>query len=252
MDKANLFNRFFFSIFTQSSCSLPNYDELPSTSSSLSAIQISQEEVYNALIALDPTKAAGTDKIGPATLKYCATALTLPLHYLFSYSIKHCTFPSEWQLHCVTPIFKSGDKNNIANYRPISLLCTVSKLLERIVYNKVINFVSNHISLSQFGFMKDRSTLQQLLVFLNTIYENNKTQVDVIYLDFAKAFDRVPHNELLLKLWSIGITEDLWSWFKSYLHKRYQCVRINGSSSDSLSGVPQGSILGPLLFLIYQ
>ena len=169
------------------------------------------------MIALDPTKAAGTDGIFPATLKYCATALILPLHYLFSYSIKYCAFPFKWQLHCVTPIFKSGDKNNVANYRPISLLCTVSKLLECIVYNKVINFVSNRISLSQFGFMKDQSILQQLLVFLNTNCKNNKTQVDVMYLDFAKAFDRIPHNELLLKLWSIGITEDLWSWFKSYL-----------------------------------
>ena len=79
------------------------------------------------------------------------------------------------------------------------------------MHNKVINFISNCISLSQFGFMKDRSTLQQMLVFLYSIYENNKAQVDVIYLDFAKAFDRVPHNELLLKLWSISITKDLWS-----------------------------------------
>ena len=134
----------------------------------------------------------------------------------------------------------------MANYRPISLLCTVSKLLEHIVYSKIINFISNCISLSQFGFMKDQSTLQQMLVFLNSIYENNKAQ----HLDFAKVFNRVPHNELLLNLWLLVLP-------KTYGHGSsliYQCVCINGSSSDCLpvlSGVPQGSILGLLLFLIY-
>ena len=102
--------------------------------------------------------------------------------------------------------------------------------------------------------MKGCSTLQQFLIFLNSIHEHSKAQTDVIYLDFAKAFDRVPHNELLLKLWRIGITGDLWWWFKSYLSYRQQCVCLKGSFSTFfpvLSGVPQGSILGPLLFLIY-
>ena len=117
------------------------YDELTPTSLSLSAIQISQEEIYNALTVLDPTKAAGINvMIDPVILKYCATALTLPLHYLLPHSIKY-SFPSEWQLHCITPMFKSGDKNNVANYRLISLLCTVSKLLEHIMYDKVLKFI---------------------------------------------------------------------------------------------------------------
>ena len=122
-----------------------SYDELPPTSLSLSAIQISREEVYNTLIVLVHTKAADIDEIGTAVVKYCVTALTVPLHYLFSHSIKYCTFLSKWQLHYIIPIFKSGDKNNVANYRLISLLCIVSKLLDRIVYNKVINFISNRI-----------------------------------------------------------------------------------------------------------
>ena len=179
--------------------------------------------------------------------------LILPLHHLFSFSVRHCVIPLEWQTHCITPIFKAGDKNSVINYRPISLLCILSKLLEHIIYDKVIKHASNRISDSQFGFMKNQSTLQQLLVFFDTIYKANKTQIDV-YLDFAKAFNWVPHNELLSKLWSIEITKDLWLWFKSYLTGRCQCIRINGSCSNFLpvlSGIPQGSILGSLLFLVY-
>ena len=122
---------------------------------------------------------------------------------------------------------------------PYSALCQV---LKRIIYDKVINFIFDCISTSQFGFMKGCSTLQQLLIFLKHIYEQ-KTQTDVIYLDFSKAFYRVPHNLLLLKLWRIGITGDLWWWFKSYLNNRFQCVRLNSSYSTLLpvlSGVPQG------------
>ena len=110
----------------------------------------------------------------------------------------------------------------------LSLLCAASKVLERLIYNKVIASISNVISMCQFGFMKCCSTLQ-LLMFLNSIHEHCKIQTDVIYLDFAKEFDRVPHNKLLLKLWKIGVTGNLWWWFRSYLNNRQQCVRFNGS-----------------------
>ena len=140
----------------------------------------------------------------------------------------------------------------MANYRPISLLCCVSKLLERIIYNKVINYISNRISLTQYGFMNDRSTLQQLLVFLNCIHENSKDQVDIIYLDFAKAFDQAPHNQFLLKLcmWSIGITNDLWLWFRSYLYKRYQQWRSQSFKVGRAQSEPLTALIGYLNVLL--
>ena len=113
----------------------------------------------------------------------------------------------------ITPIFKSGDPSLVNNYQPISLLSNTSKVLERLVFDKIIGHIRNTISLSQFGFMKRSSTLQQMLVFLNHIV-NNPAQTDVIYLDIHKAFDTVSHSILLHKLWLAGITGSLWAFHK--------------------------------------
>ena len=156
----------------------------------------------------------GIDCLGPRILKECAHILFQPLHYLFCLSLSSHSIPEEWRIHRITPIHKSSDRSLVSNYQPISLLCSISKVLERIIYNHVLGFISCSISPSQFGFLRNRSTAQQLLTFLNCVHESlqAKTQSDVIYLDFRKAFDSVSHNELLFKLWCLGIRGNLWCW----------------------------------------
>ena len=156
----------------------------------------------------------------------------------------------------IIPIPKKGDLTSIRNYIPISLLSILSKLLEKLIYDQVITFIRPNLSKKQFGFLKNRSSLSQLLVSYSEIFNlmDRKAGSDVIYLDFSKAFDSVPHQELLYKLWQMGITGPLWHWFKSYLSNHQHCVSIGGKSSKLLpviSGVPQGCILGPMLFIIY-
>ena len=148
-DKATLFNRYFYSVFTNSSFSLPNICHLPKPNSVLGDISISEDEVFEALISLDPSKAMGCDGIGPKLLKHCATALYQPFHHLFCESLAQQYIPFEWRTHLIKPIFKTGDRSSVMNYRPISLLCVSSKVLERIVYNHIIEFVTNNISVNQ-------------------------------------------------------------------------------------------------------
>ena len=197
LSKASLFNKFFHSVFTKTNTSIPNSldSSVPTehVHNYLAEISITINEVYNPLINLDPSKATGYDGIGPRILKACADCLSKPLLYLFVKSLEHCIIPADRLIHIIVPIFKSDKKNLITNYRPISLLSNISKILERIVYDKIISYVSNYISPLQFGALQGRSSLQQLLILLDHIISSN-AQTDIIYLDIRKAFDSILHR----------------------------------------------------------
>ena len=182
--------------------------------------------------------------------------LSSPILQLFNKSLASGTFPLVRKTSFIYPIHKSGDRSDVKNYRPISILSTLAKVFESIVTTRLSNFLFLSIGDSQHGFVEGRSFLSNLLLYNDFIFEafKNKTQVDSNYFDFSKAFDTVNHERLLEKVWNAGIRGTLYRWIRSYLVGRSQSVWTRGAESHLFqpsSGVPQGSYLGPLLFCIY-
>ena len=197
---------------------------------SIDTVVFNEIDVFKALRSLDVSKAMGYDSNSHTVLKHCAMALYQPLYHIFSLSLSQHYLPLEWRTNLIKPVYQSGDRSSVRNYRSISLLCIVSKVLEKIVYDNIIEYVTQSTSVYQFGFLRGRSTLQQLLLFFYKIFTSS-SQTDVVYLDFRKAFDSVAHNELLAKLWSFGILCDsLWLWIRSHLTNRIQCVSVGQSA----------------------
>ena len=175
-------------------------------SDQLSSIDIDLADVADALHHLNTSKAPGTDGVYPLILKVCSESISVPIPILFLYlineSMKSCSLPDEWKVHKIVPVPKTSDLSRVQNYRPISLLCILSKVLESIVYSKIIDFIRPQISNFQFGFLSNRSCLTQLLSSFSYIFSSieSKHPCDVVFLDFVKAFDTIPHQELLFKL----------------------------------------------------
>ena len=260
-DMAEILNNFFHSVFVkEDTSSLPTANDIfrGPDNEKLKIDAISEDDITKYLRNLDPSKSTGADRISTRLLRECKEELLLPLKLLFNKSLQEGVVPSLWKYANVTPIFKKGNKSDPGNYRPISLTSVVVKILERILRDKITSFLENHklILDTQHGFRNNRSCLTNLLEFFNYIFANydERAPSDIIYLDFRKAFDTVPHKRLLIKLKAHGIGEHLCSWIENWLTNRKQRVVINGEASDWLhitSGVPQGSVLGPLLFLLY-
>ena len=224
----------------------------------LSSICVTEEMVLKKLNKLDPTKSPGPDKIHPKVLKEAAASIAPALTTLYNNTLKSHEIPDEWRSALIIALFKKGAKSDPGNYRPVSLTCIICKILEAIIYDHIVQHMltNNLFSKSQYGFISKRSAALQLLnvlqIWCNILDENGV--IHDINMDFQKAFDTVPHRRLLGNLECYGITGDVLIWIQEFLKNRKQKVIINGHCSEwtnVISGVPQGSVIAALLFVIF-
>lgn len=257
-ETADAMNNYFCSVFLRGEDS-----RLPSLASRTAlhcdTVHITEEAVINALRCIRNHSSPGPDGIPNILLKKGGHGLVKGLIHLFRFLLENETLPSEWKTADVIPIFKKGSRLDCSNYRPVSLTCTACKVFERLIKDDMLSYLLENrlLHISQHGFLPRRSCLSAILSFMNdaTAAIDDHEYVDAIYLDLSKAFDSISHKGLILKLQSLGFCGQLLNWIKCYLCERTQRVKISNSVSKKLaltSGVPQGSVLGPLLFVIFM
>ena len=256
-EKATVLNQFFSTCFNTAVPPL-NREVLSQESLCPDNLLCTPSEVLSYITSLDPGKASGPDGLSGRMLKGIANTIAPSLSKLFNISLKLGRFPNIWKTSAIVPIPKNSNRKEASNYRPISLLPIVSKLLERHVHRYITMFLNeaNPLSNRQWGFQVGRSTVTALLTVTHDWFKALESRQDVcsVFFDLKKAFDSVPHQPLMDKLHSYGLDGNTLAWLNSYLTNRRQHVVVDGATSTEtavVSGVPQGSVLGPLLFLIY-
>ena len=255
--KADILNRQFKSVFTtEDTSSVPTLDNTKYPD--IPPLHITEDGVRKLLEGLNPHKAQGPDQLPPRVLKELASKISKPLTDIYRKSVETGCLPGNWRKANISPIFKKGKKCDASNYRPVSLTSVCSKLLEHIIVKHLLKHLNKLkiLTPSQHGFRAKMSCETQLVGFIQELAQNmvGGGQTDIVLMDFAKAFDKVAHTRLLNKIHHYGIRGNLHKWIQEFLTTREQRVILENDHSDWTkvdSGVPQGTVLGPLLFLCY-
>ena len=259
-EKCSIFNQYF-----KNQCkTIPTSSTLPnlirSSNLSLKSIIFSEKEILEHIRKLNINKAHGHDAISVRMIKLCDKSIIKPLFIIFKNCLDKGYFPLKWKKANVIPVYKKNERNLVANHRPVSLLPICGKIFEKVIFDNLYCYIfdNNFITDKQSGFKQHDSTIKQLLSITHEIYKafdsTPSQEIRAVFLDISRAFDRVWHDGLIFKLKRIGIDDEVINILSSFLANRQQRVTIDGKCSewsDIEAGVPQGSILGPILFLVY-
>ena len=258
LEKANVFQQSFTSFYTVDNDCIPMSVQVVPNHVKMKNVCFSPSLVNKAIKKLRTKAKGGPDQIPPVFLSKCSLWLSPIIAYLFQLCFDSSFMPVVWSKAFITPVFKKGDPTDASNYRPIALTCVLCKLMESIIKDQLLSYLLGHklISKQQHAFITKHSTATNLLESVNdwSAAIKAKKYIDVVYIDFSRAFDSIVHSKLLAKLQSFGICGSLLLWLDAFLANRTQRVCVDNCLSDDgkvVSGVPQGSVLGPILFLLF-